>query len=80
MLPGVLSGTAVVEDVMMKRLKQLTGRLHTLTIERDEAADMLASLVKAMPKPQFQQLQVGVCSCVTQTTSLLISQQAYNYL
>jgi hypothetical protein len=54
----VRSGTAVVEDVLLRRLQLRATRLHTIAISDVGAATRLAELARGATGEQMQQLQV----------------------
>lgn len=55
---GVRSGTAVVEDILLRKLQLWAARMHTLAVGAPEAAEELVRRVRGASKEQLQQLQV----------------------
>lgn len=55
----MLSGTAVVEDLLLRRIQACAAELHTLAITHATAAERLGELCRGMAPKELQQLQVG---------------------
>lgn len=55
---GVLSGTAVVEELLMRRIQTWATELHSLCIMHETASDRLAAMGRKLPPRELQQLQV----------------------
>ncbi|KAG2499272.1 hypothetical protein HYH03_002850 [Edaphochlamys debaryana] len=55
---GVLSGTAVVEELLLRRIQTAARELHLLAITHAPAAERLAELCRGMSVAELQQLQV----------------------
>ncbi|GLC35766.1 hypothetical protein PLESTB_000492000 [Pleodorina starrii] len=55
---GVLSGTAVVEELLLRRIQSWAGELHMLAISTCAAAERLGALCRAMDGTELQQLLV----------------------
>lgn len=56
---GVKSGTGVVNDLIMRKLRQWLQQLHTLCVANEQASVALGKLAKRLKKEQLQQLQVN---------------------
>ena len=52
------SGTAVVEELIMRKIQHLAAELHVLCVVEEPAATRVASLAQALGKQELQQLQV----------------------
>eukprot|EP00198_Chlamydomonas_reinhardtii_P014016 XP_001703353.1 predicted protein [Chlamydomonas reinhardtii] len=55
---GVLSGTAVVEELLLRRISAWARELHMLAITHASASERLAALCRGMSTQELQQLQV----------------------
>ncbi len=55
---GVKSGTAVVEELMMRKVQGWVQELSVISVSNERAADMLSSLARELTREQLQQLQV----------------------
>ncbi|MEW5309561.1 MAG: hypothetical protein WDW38_001442 [Sanguina aurantia] len=55
---GVLSGTAVVEDLVMRKIQAWATELHTLCITYGEAAALVGEFARRLGAAHMQQLQV----------------------
>ncbi|KAG2443011.1 hypothetical protein HYH02_009427 [Chlamydomonas schloesseri] len=55
---GVLSGTAVVEELLLRRVGAWARELHMLAITHASASERLADLCRAMSTQELQQMQV----------------------
>ncbi|KXZ56717.1 hypothetical protein GPECTOR_1g646 [Gonium pectorale] len=55
---GVLSGTAVVEELLLRRIQTWAAELHCLAITNPTAAERLGALCRVMGQQELQQLLV----------------------
>ncbi|GFR41291.1 hypothetical protein Agub_g1796, partial [Astrephomene gubernaculifera] len=55
---GVLSGTAVVEELLLRRIQSWAAELHLLAITHRSAAERLGALCRGMGAEELQQLLV----------------------
>ncbi|GIL43304.1 hypothetical protein Vafri_1091 [Volvox africanus] len=55
---GVLSGTAVVEELLLRRIQSWASELHMLAISSTAAAEKLGALCRGMDGTELQQLLV----------------------
>ncbi len=55
----MLSGTAVVEELLLRRIQAWAAELHTLAITHAAAAERLGELCRGMAAKELQQMQVG---------------------
>ena len=54
----MLSGTAVVEELLLRRISAWARELHMLAITHASASERLAALCRGMSTQELQQLQV----------------------
>lgn len=60
---GVQSGTAVIDNLIVRRLHALCGQVHMLMVLHDDCSDAMAAFCSALRPSQLNRLQVRA-SCV----------------
>lgn len=60
---GVLSGTGVIEDLLMRRLQTQVAALHVLVLKHTSAGNQLSALGTSLTQREMQQMQVLMDAC-----------------
>jgi hypothetical protein len=59
---GVQSGTAVIEDLLVRRLHAICGQVHMLMVLHDDCADAMTAFCTALRASQLNRVQVRTTS------------------